>query len=558
MKELCVTTDFYDDLIHAGRHYRKEDLDAMMAYAAGLGARRHEWILDTIWTLYDEDGPVGYDLLAEACEAAHRHGMRFDVVFKPFEGAIGNAALVVPHDMPRPPGVPLLDEIGGLVHNVRPFLAEHPEMRMARCADDNDPGGRIAAIRLVKRDDAPAEFGKDDLSLFTSNRNGGFQPYTGPMTMTESVEWRCLFPYRDCPSRILTLGGLELPADARYLMIRCRKKKGTFTNAVEQLVELVNEHGAVIPSTPSLRRVNPEGMWQRADHIARLNLTAYVRDPEVRALLADRAGFLDRCRDMYAFDAGWEEATLDKADEVVVARGNARHVIGVLNPVYPEVRAHWMDHVQFCIDRGVDGVNMRVADHNRPYEPWTYGFNPPTLEQMTDPANTAEAARINGDAYTRFLREAAELLHKNGKEIGVHVHGLIFRHDDRVPNNTPLPRNIAWQWETWIREFADYVEFRGANQLKQENIQLVTDRIGLAAREAGIPFIFQSGRGDAVHYDGPHYVLAREMDWVRTRPDISIYNLYEIACFSRMNSGDRFEGSPAIAELVREHWREKE
>ena len=554
-KQLCVSSDFMDDLFRAGRHFEKRDLDDLMAYSASLGAGRHEWVLDTTWTLYDDDGPVGFDLLAAACDAAHRHGMRFDVVFKPFEGALAN---VLPHTLPRPDGTPILDEPIGLVHAVRPFVAAHPEMRMARRPDDDaDPGGRVAAIRLVKNDDGPARFGIEGLSIWTSRRNGGFDRYEGPVAFSEGLEWRSVFPYRDCQCRVLTLGGLDLPEDARFFLIRCerRDEAGDFTNAIEQLVELVDERGEVIPSMPSPRRVDGERMLERASRIARFELTRYARRPEVRDLLQDRERFLADCRDMYRFDSWWEDVALDRVGEVAVARGRPRHIIGALNPIYPEVRQDWLDHVRFCIDRGVDGVNVRLASHNRPYEPWAYGFNEPVLERMAHRGNVAEARRINGEAYTRFLREAADLLHAHGREMGVHVHGLVFRHDDRHADNSPLPCNIDWQWETWIREIADYVEFRGANMLRPENVREVTDRIGLAAREAGIPFIYQCARSTSiVHFDGPHPGLAREMAWLRRHPDVTFYNLYETANFTRFNPDGRFEGSPDIAELVRRLW----
>ena len=558
-RELCATTDFMDNLLRAGRHFDERDLDAMMAYCASLGASRHEWVLDTIWALYDEDNPVGFDLLAAACDAAHRHGMRFDVVFKPFEGAIAHSRLVLPPTFPRLEGVPLLDEAVGLARAVRPFVAEHPEMRMARRPDaDLDPGGRVTAIRLIKNDDAPAPFGPENLSVWTSPRNGGFERYGGPVSFEESFQWWSGYPYQDRQCRVVTLGGLELPADARFFVVRCEKRSsdGDFTNAIERLVELVNEDGRVIPSMPGWAHLDAEALSERTGILARLGVSRYSRRPEVRDLLQDRELIVAACEGMFLFHSWWEDVALDQVGEVAVARGKPRHVYGVLNPVYPEVREHWLEHVRFCIDRGVDGVNVRLANHNRPYEPWSYGFNAPVLDQSEHPGNTAEAARINGEAYTQFLREAADLLHDSGKEIGVHVHGLVFRHDDRAANNSPLPRNIEWQWEVWLREIADYVEFRGANMLRPENVRDVADRIGLVAREAGIPFIYQCARSQGiVHFDGPHPGLEREMDWARGHPDITSYNLYETANFTRMNAEDRFEGSPAVAELVHRHWR---
>ena len=552
--DLCVTTDFMDNVLRAERHIDEGDLDAMMAYSASLGASRHEWVLDTIWALYDEGSPVGFDLLAAACDAAHRHGMRFDVVYKPFEGAITHSRLILPPTFPRLEGVPLLDEPIGLGRAVRPFVAAHPEMRMARRPDaDVEPGGRVAAVRLIKNDDAPAPFGPEDLSLWTSPRNGGFTRYDGPVSFSESCRPWSGYPYDDRQCRVVTLGGLELPADARFFVVRCEKRsgEGDFANAIEDLAELVNEDGRVIPSMPGWARLDAEALFERTSILARLGMCRYSRRPEVRDLLQDRERFLAACEGMFVFDSWWEDVALDQVGEVAVTRGKPRHVYGVLNPVYPEVREHWLDEVRSCIDRGVDGVNFRVANHNRPYEPWSYGFNEPTLERSKRPGNAAEAARINGEAYTRFLREAADLLHANGKEIGVHVHGLVFRHNDRAANNSPLPRNIEWQWEVWLREIADYVEFRGANMLRPENVREVVDRIGVVAREAGIPFIYQCARsGGIVHFDGPHPGLEREIEWVRERPDVTFYNLYETANFTRMDAEGRFEGSPAVAELV--------
>jgi len=554
---LWVTTDFVDDLLRAGRHFEERDIDELMAYSASLGAECHEWILDTIWTLYDEDSPVGFDLLETACEAAHRHGMRFQVMFKPFEGGTEHMGVVLPATMPRPEEKVVLEEQRGLLHAVRPFVAAHPEMRIARWAADDDPGGRVAAIRLVKNDDGLVGFGLEDLTILTSCRNGGYEPYDGPVELEESVEWRPCFPWRDSPCRILTLGGLNLPADAKFFLIRCKKGDGAegFTNAVEKIVELVNECGCVIPSMPSLRRADAKNMFERASRIARLEITRYARrHPEARRLLCDEAWFLEQCRDMHRFDAGWEDACLERDGEVAVARGKPRYNAGSLHPIYPEVREHWLEHVRFCIDRGVDGVNIRTANHNRPYEPWAYGFNEPVLERMTRWGNIAEARRINGDAYTQFLREAADLLHRAGREMGVHAHGLMLRHCDRAANNIPFPCNFDWQWETWVREIADYVEYRGAFFLRPENQREVADRIGLVAREAGKPLVYQSMRGEMVHFDGPHHALAWEMDWVRNHPDVAAYNLYETANFSRLHPDGWFEGSPDFIKLVRRHW----
>jgi hypothetical protein len=553
---LCVATDVYDEHIWRGRLLRPDDIDAMMAYAARLGATRYEWVLDTMWNLY-RDYAGGFDLLATAREAAHRHGLRFDVVFKPFEGGLVQS-VALPHTFPRPEGVPLRVEYAGLLHVLRPAEAERPDLRIAREPGEEDPGGSVRAIRLVKADDGPLRFDPRALQLEVSATNGGFARYDGPMTVTEERAWRPRFPYGNRPCRVITLGDLALPEEARYFVVRCpaAHAEGNFTNEMNRIMELVNERGETIPHTPSLGPANAEQLYERTRAIAERGLTAYVRQPEVKALIEDRERFLAHARGMQRFDLrpGQEEVirALDRDGEVAAARGKPACYAAALHPIYEEARAAWLETVRFCIEQGVDGVNFRVANHHRPHDPWAYGFNEAVRAQARDPRNSAEIARINGNAYTQFLREASELLHKAGREIGVHVHALMLHHDDRGGPG-PLPRHFEWQWETWLKELADYAEFRGATLLTPYNVRKVVDRIGLAAREAGVPLTHQSTR-TVVPFEGPHPGLARELDWVRAHPDIHGYNLYETAHFMRLDEHDRMVGSEDLAEAVRAHW----
>lgn len=555
-KKLWATVDYYDDVKRGNRHYSKEHLDGMMKYCASLGCERVQWILDTTWTLYDETPPGGFDLLEWACEAAHRHGLSFAVVFKPFEGALAGATGVLPEGLPIPDGAPVLREADGIVHAYRPFLGEHPEMNFARMTGrDEDPGGRLVALRLVKDDDAPSPFQPGDLSIWTSPRNGGYTKYEGPVAWSESSEWRLLMPpHDDRPRRIVTLGGLELPEATRFIMIRRERDGSAFANAVERLVELVNDRGEIIPGTPASRQViNAEKLFENFKAQVELGLTRFARQPAARALLEDRARFIALCEGMRSLRSGWEDFSFAQGGEFAVMRGKERRRTGVLHPAYPEVRQHWLDHIRYCVERNVDAVNIRQANHNGVFEPRYFGFNDPVVERMEHPGNFAEVRRINGDAYTLFLREAAELLHGAGKELGVHVHGLMLRHSDVSCNTSMVPLNVEWQWETWFKEIVDYAEYRGAFFFRPENQRYVADRIGFVAREANIPLVYQSMRGAMVHFDAPYPALDYEMDWVREHPDFTAYNLYEVAGFSRLDPDQGFVGSPDMAALVRRH-----
>lgn len=557
-KELCVTTGYHGEALHAGRHYRKGEIDALMRYAASLGATRCKWIVGLWgWALWDDNGPAGFDMLKAACDAAHRHGIRFDAVFKPFEGGLWSRDTILPDTFPCPEGAPVLRTPFGLLHMIRPFLVEHPEMRLARGPGDAaDPGGRIRAIRLIGEAAPCVKFEAGDISIWTSPRNGNFTRYEGPVVLRESLEWRPGFPYEDRESRVVSLEGLELPENASFFRLACAKNSdaGDITHTIGGIAELVSADGRVVPSSASCRKVNADALFEHSQALARLGMSRYLALPEMAGLLRDRERFLALCDGMFDFRTQSKAVSFGPGRELAIMRGKHRCVYGASHPVYPEVREAWLDSVRCCVDRGVDGVNIRIASHNFGgcREPWAYGFNDPVLALMDHPENTAEAARINGEAFTRFLREARELLHAHGKEIGVQLYATMFRYDERDPEKDHLPRNFDWNWKEWIRDIADYVELRGGFAMCRENVREVTDRIGLAAREAGIPFIYQGNRL-VTRFEGPHYSLAREMDWVRNHPDITAYDLYETAHFTRIDANGEFEGSPGIAELVRRH-----
>ncbi len=579
-KSLCCTTDFTDNLTCPRGHehgsgaeahlFTREDIDALMAYCADMGADRHEWILGNNNSLYDADSPLGYDLMRVACDAAHRYGMRFDVVLKPFDAGGYGLNRKLPIGLPKQAGVPFIEERDGIVHGVHPFVAAHPEMRLEREASSAfDPGGPVRSIRLIAHETAATGIQPGDLSIWTSSDASGasIEPYTGPLSWRETVEYRPLLRYQDLSCRVLHLDGLELPASAQFIVIRCeRPGDGRLFNHVNHVAELVQADGRFIPCMPVPGPITA-GDREALHRSALLGYNRYLSHPDVRGVLDDEdqsaalCQATNRLRSTCAApgDPTSIELKMEPGQQLVLMRGKLRYLGSALNPAYPEVRENWLDQVRFCIQRDVDGVNIRTQGHNWVVDPWAYGFNPPTMARVQQEGNVAEVARVNGLAYTQFLRDAALLLHAAGKEMGVHVYTTMIGTEDRPGvwyHDSLVPRNIEWPWETWIREIADYVEFRGAFTMRPENLRRAVDLIGLTAREAGIPFIYQSSRANGVvTFDGPHNHLGWEIDTVvRPHPDIGVYNLYETACFTRFDADGRFEGSPRMAALVRRLW----
>ncbi len=562
-KELCISSDFVDDLLFANTLLNESHLDAIMQYAGSLGATRFEWVLYANSNIYQAHSPLGYDLLKVACDAAHRHGMRFDAVYKPFETGLASSSASLPHSFPYAETDRVIRNENAMLHSVCKFTAENPQYRIARRkGDGEDPGGRLAEIRLVKLGEAALQFGPEDISFWYSATNGNFKRFEGKLETSVSQAWRLGFPYDDTLSTMMHFKGFDLPENIKYLEVRCSKRspKGSFSNAIENLVELVNERGEIIPCAPSTVHPSFAAMYKRAKTFSDLGIVDYLVKPEVRALLKNvetfNAHIEANCKDMYWFEPQWENFTFDREDAgaIAVCRGKPQSHPASMHPIYPEVRQNWLETVQTCIDSGVDGVNIRVSRHGGMNEPWAYGFNDPVIAKLKNKQDVYEAALVNGQAFDTFLEDAAARLHRNNRELGVHLCGFLLRAPDRLMSTTK-PSNFVWNWKHWVRDLADYTEFHKTNFFKFPHVQEIIDHFGNVVRAAGKPFLYQSGQSaSATHFDGPYRFHPFEMQWVKNHPHLTCYNLYETASFFRMTPEGAYEGSPDMKAMVEQHW----
>lgn len=553
---LHVAIDIVDDFLTNDHFYDEAQVRALMAYCRSLGATTVQWIFDDMWSFYDTY-PDGMDLLRTAIEAAHEQGMKFHVAYKPFEGKLDIYSLL-PHSAPRPQGVPLWEDLRGLIPIVRPFVAEHPEMCLQRQAGDEDPGGAVQSIRLIKNDDTPSGLRAEDLSIWISDSNGRFTRYDGSFTLQETSEWRPLFPLgQTC--RVLTLGGLDIPQQQHYIEVRLAEgalADNDFCNDFHQIVELVNAAGNVIPSTPAAALPPLQDWVHKLSEFPLSQLVRYAQHPAARAFLDDKKAIDEQASEMrnYGQAKPEREYSLNERRHISVARGKMPYICGVLNPIYPEVREHWLDTVRYCIERGADAVDFRPGHHGYIQESWTYGFNPPVLEELGSEANFAGAHRVIGEAYTQFLREARDLLHAHNREIGVHLLPDYFNIVERKSGDAH--DHMEYQWETWVCEIADFAVFRGAMGLREETLQYVVDQFGAACSEAKIPLIYQSNRRGFnahsplhLHPDRLRW-LEREMNYVIDHPHVNAFQLYEAASFTALNEDGQLEGDTEILELA--------
>src|SRR5690606_2542458 len=123
-----------------------------------------------------------------------------------------------------------------------------------RAPGDEDPGGKITTIRLIKNNDEHAKIDAKDISIWISKVNGRFDRYEGTFKLEQSTDWRPIAPLGGF-CRIVSITGLNIAADVRYVEVRLGDhalQGQEFRNEYQNVVELLNERGELVPCTPAV------------------------------------------------------------------------------------------------------------------------------------------------------------------------------------------------------------------------------------------------------------------------------------------------------------------
>ncbi len=555
LKKLFATTDYFGNIFKYQSFMDEAQLDDLHRILASLGVTRHEWLFDTTEGFY-ENYPHGFDLLAKAVQSAHAHGIEFFAVIKPFED--GGYPPLLPLTMPFPEGAVAFKDMRGICPVARPFASQHPCTSLQRRPGTAECRGPVKAIRLVKSNDQPTRINAEHLSIWTSSSNNDFQRYQGPVSFRESIEWRFRFPkWRQC--RILAFEGLEIPREHGYILVRCSLADpgGDFSNENGNIIELVGPDEKILPHTLSSGPISWEDHKNFYHSELMKQLFRYLQLPEVQAEIRNTDKMHEHYQDYFSFYESDLElrdwTTLDQAGYVAAACGKPEYMLGNLHPIYPEVREHWLDLTRYCLDRGVDGIHFRVANHTRSPEYWDYGFNEPVLEAANGKTDTATISRINGDAYTTFLRQARELVKSRGKTMGIHLNPLMIRPDDR-DRPPALPPNFEWQWQIWVREIADEFEFRGGYMQRPWNLKKVLDIFSHATQAVNKPLYYQSDFHSMTNMEGRLQRRKEEIDLVKEYPGLDGYVLYTTNNYTKINENREIELLPFMEKAIKTHY----
>lgn len=544
-KRIFTSSDPNVDFGRLGGFFEKHHIDRLMAYVKSIGSSRHQWQVERNAD-YQERYPHGFDLFPEVVSAARRHGLELFGQFKPFEAM----PRYFPHTLPSVPGSEWVDLYGRLIR-IPPFVAEHPEFCMKRWPGEDDPGGPISTIRLVKGDAAPTAIRKEHLSLWTTDQLGRWDRCEQDFDLEETVEEIAFFP-RAKRARVLNLTGLTLPPEVRYIEVRLSEDcpETDFTTPLDRFVELLGPSGQPLPSTPALK--DPPPAIPPKDSHTRPTIR-YLQD-EAAQRFADSPAALEHLENMRSVSPAriGQTYAFHEARRATVARGK-QPAIPLLNPAHPEVRKHWLSEVEYMLDCGADGVNIRPSSHYHFWckEPWAFGYNDVVLEQVSEPLNIAEVAEVNGKGFDKMLGEAAELCHSRGKTLSVHVLTNAFHAQNSVGKILNFA-NFNWNWKRWIREFVDCIELRGIGACYGPVLREMVDQVALECERAGKHFTLQCDRAIVKHTD-PIFEWENEMKWALRHPGVHSYCLWETGFFSRFREDGEFHGPPSLKPALERH-----
>lgn len=459
---LSAVDDFYDDLCYA-KFLDPEMFDRLVGKLHDLGIERIYWLNSlavrpeaigpgadcelnrriNCWNHRLNNDPANelsgapsiqatYPFVEKVVASAHRRGMEVFAVHKPFDLSV---AL----------------ETGG---KTSPFVIEHfckthPEAMLQRQPEPVDNANApVARIRFYKSDDREHGIQPDRISVWISDDNKTYRRLEQPFKVTFSLEqqsfarhWEGGFePSRS--ARVITLDGLNI-ATPYYAVHVDGQRRFSFANRIHRLAESFDARGNPVITTRNL----PEH--------PRIGSTPWRGE----------GGFVFRgfttCRQETGNWRGrdWIEMNqlLDGNDlAIAFSRGSFPHVYGAPDPVHPETRKFWGDWIDMSLDAGVDGIDLRIMNHNNILDWASYGFGPLTQAAfqrryghalVPDENCRKKHSELLGDAYTQFLRDTSKKVRSRGKKMQHHV----SRPMDSQPDQRPLI-NIRWNWRQWIEE----------------------------------------------------------------------------------------------------------
>ena len=497
--KLSVTVDFYGD---GGKGlYTHDTLDLMMREVRSLGVSRVYWQYlgdleqekygagtNLLLSRWAEFGPrtlaaIGEPLEA-AVKAAHRNGLEIFGVLKPYHTGM---SATFPEGSPDADPETEMRRIGGTVQSFNPFMGRFPHTRIKRRpvrGPANLQSLPIRQIRLIKRNDSPTRIHRQNLEIWTSPDNYRYQRQAVEFTLEEAVKpaprevrdyYGNLVTRKGDPVRILSLKNLDLRD--RYVVVATNFQGGNtdFENTALGMIQVYGPSPDPLPIVVATQ----DATWIRPRDFRSYGL-------EFDSGYGPRLMSLDRAWKSDPQDLKPEKVQITKWNEhraelglgsgggfLGFARGKNEYLPTAPCEAYPEVQELWVWQIRRMLEKGVDGVVLRVSAHGTlTDEPYEYGFNEPIVKAYqerygVDPLTQAYdpqlLAALRGEYYTRFVREASRRTRQAGKLFQVQVHTEAFRPDPVFGQIMGFPANLHFSWRQWLEEgLVDAVTLRAS------------------------------------------------------------------------------------------------
>ena len=373
------------------------------------------------------------ELLPAFVEIAHELGMECYAVYKPFD--LGYRWHLLPYNSPEAEKYGKLDCLSGKIHLAADVLVRLQDKRLQRHPADmpKDLDSKvIATIKITADHDRQPPWDKEELRIMISDDNYTYRPYKKDYVFRHDIVQG---------NRVVFLENLEIksPYLALESLLPDDDSGGSFGTTLDKMIKIYDTQGKPIPFTYGLDMYinSPLDMSKNVS----TSVYGFIFD---EANPAKFDGYLNTAR--YGINR--------RRHRTGIAKGKEKNIPAALSPAYPEVRACWLNHIQECLDAGVDGVDIRTANHNKSFEWERYGFEPPVVAEYKkrygvditkEPFDDQKRREILGDFYTEFIRDAGRLIRSHNKKMQVHIGRFV------------MPRaqycrymNIHWQWEQWI------------------------------------------------------------------------------------------------------------
>ncbi|MDD5598668.1 MAG: hypothetical protein PHV82_12045, partial [Victivallaceae bacterium] len=400
--KLYMAVDFIDDMIPMA--WDRERLKKFMEMNYKTGTRRIYWIYhgnreDGFWentgtpwqkNFIETFAALGNPYLKAAATEAHIAGLEIFAVYKPFELAI-NFLTRENLDHAR------LPVAGGAFVNSFKLPLEHPEAMMQRRNTEKIPATAIILVSAAKLN-ADHRF-----QLWKSDDNRTYRPIGTELPGSDG--FRVTF---DISKETANFFAIE------------NQSSDKVANRLASIIEVIAAAGEPVQCALGLvprkyyfsnQKFHLEREFDSGGGFSR---EGFYFDylPNVPSAVS-RGEYLEKNFNL-----------ADNGQNIIgVSLALNSRVPGAPEPAEPATGEYWLGMIKKMLDCGVDGIDIRITNHNSVIDWSQYGFNLPVTEEYikrygvnprTEEFDREKLRRLRGEFYTAFLEKAAVLV-KNSK-----------------------------------------------------------------------------------------------------------------------------------------------